>query len=314
MNYYARVGLVAIVATVAGLGAFYYSEDQSNEAPSLSAYEGRASAPALDAGPRQPLKDSGVSTISPPNMGSSPNAKYWARPTIGDSLEDLMHRAASSRLADDAYIAMQIGIYCSAVEHLPSKDIPQMVSVLLPRGTSKDEVERASQRVYSARDKVEKYCSGYQKSDIQKSLEQAKNTVFSQTSINRSLGALPKGKGDATVAVLSQEQVQAIMLSLTQPQQFWVGVDRVLRSELIVVPSYWKLSSEQRLAVQQIMYENLTGDSNQDSVRNVYECLRTAMCASAEVLGAKYPEASRVSEEIISLIRRQDWTSLKLMR
>lgn len=236
----------------------------------------------------------------------------WSKLTLADSLDDYLRYAATTKNPDEAYSGVQISIVCTTVAAIPEGQLEGIAAYQLQASSDKQRAA-ALEQMKASRTKLSSYCANLKTPENLAAVKAARETAFSGASITRALSYLPKiGENEAP----TQEQLQASMLVLTQPGTNAIGVDRVLSSGIIGLPSYLALSREQRSIVQSYVYADLTGDRNSDSVRNVAACFYTGVCPGVQsgLTAEQYQSAQQVGQQIISLIRSQNWTALHMQR
>lgn len=238
----------------------------------------------------------------------------WNELTIHASLADLLKRAASSQKPEEAYIAIQVGVVCLTTQAFDQQKLREVAGVHLQQA-NQETIAAAAQAMEAARLKLASFCRDYDNSELGEAVSVARKTAFSGRANGPMLSSLV-GKPGAQAA-LTQEQSQAVLLSLGQPEINAIAVDRILASSAIAFTPYKALTGSQRLIAQSLIYWELTGDRSEESLRNLYVCSTTAICVSNPgrfVEAQEYEKAREISKQVVNLVRMQNWQGLGIPR
>lgn len=237
----------------------------------------------------------------------------WSRLTVRDSIGDAFKRAASTQNPEEAYIAIQIGVACLSAAALNDEMAFSVVTSTLAL-QSPNHIEAATKEMGDARRALTWYCKDFDDPENAAAIAAARKTVVSGKVLARNVvpiqtaGGLPRPP-------FKQEQFQALTMSLSNPGIYASAIDRILASQEIKHPAYQDLGQPQRSVAQAMVYWELTGDRDAQSLRNLLACSMTAICVEHPdkfVEPSKYQEALKVSAELLDLIRAQKWQQLGL--
>lgn len=157
------------------------------------------------------------------------------------------------------------------------------------------------------------FCRGIADRDVEQSLTALFNDVKREASPSKQLLNMSAlGKANWT-----QEQVQAAMQVLSQPALYPYGVDLLVERMIVypvndqgAAPSFTDLER-----VKSMVYQELTGDRDPESIRNLFACVNRGVCNLENRPAANDEQARRlaqIAQATIDAIRSQRWAAIGL--
>lgn len=237
----------------------------------------------------------------------------WREVTTKQSAEYWIRQASSAGDPNRRTTAMAVGLACDSLEsrnHISAQDfVRTMYSSLAGEAQT-----RRIRQMDAARTSLLGYCAQLSGSPaLQAEMEQVLKQMRKEQSVNSGTAGLPSRAKIMKGGRASQDQVQWAQQALMQPQAYGFVFDRILRSGLISYPGFSALVGEARSLAESLIYWELTGDVDPQSLRNLQVCSLVGICAAdlpQFKSESRYHSARTVASIVAQLIATQSWSAL----
>lgn len=272
-------------------------------------------APALQASVSKPSMPLGLPAASGPVASRrAPQAQMelsgpvsWANATVESRLTDLLNAAMQSPRADDRRNAGWLAAICNSVHASPPEFARQRIETrYLEGGAPAAVVADAISTGQRAKQDLERFCIDSESPEASEMLKSVSARARSESSATRTISDVTYR---GTIAQITEEQRQQIILALSSPAQFPLLTDRYLES---MYSTRWQaLGGFEAAIARSLAYQELTGDVNPASIRNLFLCVNNGICVRYPA-DDTFPRAAATARQIVNLVLTQQWATLGL--
>lgn len=276
---------------------------------------------ALDAawrGASAPAAGSSSSEPAPPRaMAQRPRREAsadWSKLLVSMSLEDVLTQAESSARPDDRRSAVWAWAQCAAAATEPQAVSRTQAAEFFHGDSSPgpDFIQRTAQSMLASRLRLLEFCGDLQSAPLRAALERVALQSKKETSASSVVLGM---RGLSSPSQWTQEQMQAVQLVLSNPQQHPRALDHLLDHVLTSLPGLdaRQLNMAEKLRIRSTAYQLLSGDQDPDSVRNVFLCFNQALCGvyhEGDALSPEQQQLMNLAQAVVLAIRTQRWHAL----
>lgn len=273
-----------------------------------------ALAPAVEPAQTHGLATSAPATTAQPRVGQpstvATKTLNYSNVRSAADLMSLADRAEASGGADDQMAALHLLVVCSVFQAQSGRDLAAEFRVHYLDGPDPAAAPAALlPKALLAKQKLGELCGSLKAIELLGKIQRMGNLVKAGGGPSKIVGAVSPSKPRTA------EQLQAAAQILGQPSAYPYGVDRVV-TDLIRLPLADvapELSAYDRALVRSMVYRELSGDHDPDSLRNLFACFMAFVCdpAGMAMLPGKV-HLNSAAQTTLNAIRTQQWQILGL--
>ncbi|MBI3369008.1 MAG: hypothetical protein HY021_11370 [Burkholderiales bacterium] len=243
-----------------------------------------------------------------------PDPSSWSEIGIRSDLRKLIADARRSPRPEDRLAVVRVSAVCHSTQARQQMDATTTRAAEPVSSVNLFGFDSTTQSAMkTATSKLLGFCQGIEDADVEQSLTSLFNDVKREASPSKQLLNMSAlGKANWT-----QEQVQAAMQVLSQPSLYPRGADMLIE-RVIVFPAIDQgaaLSFADVDKVKSLVYQELTGDRDPQSIRNLFACVNQGVCDLESRAAANDDQARRlaqIAQATVDAIRSQRWAAIGL--